>query len=483
MKVLLINPPSNQFLGAHQEMNPPLGLAYIAAVLEERGMGVEILDMVAENYGHDELRKKILESIPEVIGVTLTTETRFNGFEVIRLAKETLPNAITIAGGPHITFTAYDSLSNIPELDIAVIGEGEYTILDLIDTLEQKDDLKSVKGIVFRKGRRMVQTTPRSFIDNLDDLTFPARHLLPMEKYNTSLKVPEEGKLEATNILTSRGCPYNCIFCSSSKFWGRKCRLRSPLKVIDEIEHIMERYGVKAIIFDDDTFTINKKRVEKICDRIIERNLDISWKCAVRVNSVNPFLLKKMNDAGCFSIEYGVESGSQKILDNINKGITLNQARNVKRWSKKLGILSRAFFIISFPNETTEDSKKTVKIMRELKEENCNLGINILKIYPGIGIEEIAKQKGVLPREFSWSKRRGLKNTAFPTIFGGDAPLFIDKLTWDQISDILFEFRDIQGYPILERLPSVIKNIRSFDDMKRLLEMFNNYFKRKVNIF
>ncbi|UCH88146.1 MAG: cobalamin-dependent protein [Thermoplasmata archaeon] len=476
MKTLLVLPPGG-FLTESEHMMPPLGLAYLAAILEQNEKKVEILDAHVEGLSWKDLHKKLVGSNPDIIGVTFTTETRFDGFKTIKIAKTALPNSTIIAGGPHVSLTAEDTLRHIPELDIIVRGEGENTLLNLINALESKGDFKSVQGISYRENGKIKNNPPEPFIENLDTIPFPARHLLPMDKYNFNVDVPGKGNLPFTSIMTSRGCPFGCCFCATSEVWGRRFRGRSPQNVIDEIEFVINKYKVKGIWFFDDTFTLNKKRTREICDLIIKKGLDISWFCDVRVDGMDKNLLKKMKDAGCYSIAYGVESGSQRILDEvIGKKIELNQVKNVAKWSREVGIHPRGLFILSLPTETYAEAKITIEFMRELGGENS---INILKIYPGNEVENIARGSGILPEDFSWATKHDQNIPSLPSVIG-NAPIFIDKLTWEEIGDLLFEFAELQEYSIYKRIPGAIKNIKSYNDLTMLMSLLKAYLKRKI---
>jgi anaerobic magnesium-protoporphyrin IX monomethyl ester cyclase len=474
MKIMLLLPPMG-FLNESEYDMPPLGLAYLAAVLEQNNIEVEIVDAHIEQYSWKKIEEKFIKSKPDIVGVTFTTETRFDGFKCIKLAKKTIPDAVVIAGGPHVTFTAQDTLANVPELDIICRREGESTILELVREIEKEVDLKSILGISFRQNGKIVHNLDRPFIKNLDDIPYPARHLLSMDKYDFVIDVPGKGKIKATNVMTSRGCPIGCCFCSTTEMWGRQFRARSPQNVVEEIEHIIDNYGIQGFWFFDDTFTMNKKRVDDICNLILDKELDISWFCDVRVDTIDKNILKKMKEAGCYSIAYGVESGSQRILDEvIGKKISLEQVKNVKKWCNELGILSSGLFIISCPTETYQEAHETLEFMKELGGENS---INILKVYPGTRIESLAKQKGIIPEDFLWGHPNS-QTVTMPSITG-NAPLFIDQLTWEEICEILFEWTKISKYPIYKKLPQALKDMRSFGDLKRLTTMGKIYIKQK----
>jgi len=479
MKVMLLFPPQGF---TSKDVMPHIGLAYLAAVLEENDIQVEILDAQVERLSWKGLEKKYLQSKPDIVGITSLTEMRFQSFKAAKIAKKTLPRSIVIMGGPHASLAAYDTLLNVPSVDTIVRGEGEYTLLETCKVLEDNEDLKSVNGISYREDGEIIHNDHRSLIKNLDTLPFPAYHLLPIEKYNFKLDVPDVGKLPALNVITSRGCPIGCAFCATSKMLGKKWRARSPSNVLDELEYLIKTYGIKAIWFYDDTFTMNKKRVMEICDGIIGKGLNIKFTCSIRVDTVDKELLRKMKEAGCYSIFYGVESGSQRILDEIiEKRISIEQIKKVSNWLNELGILNNPSYIASLPDETNEELNKTINLMHEL---GGKASFSFLKIYPGTRVEEIAKEKGVLPEDFSWAKKSDMhKIFSLPSV-QGDAPIFIDKLSLEELVKIGIEWAESPEsyeYSLFNRAFKSLKEIRSMDDLKRILIIGKVYTKYKYS--
>ena len=475
MKVLLVYPPRGFNT---KDLMPPLGLAYIAAVLEENNIKVEVVDAEVERLSWKALRKRYRESKPDVIGITSLTESRFESFKAAEIAKQTVPDSIVVMGGPHASLTSEDILANVPSVDIIVRGEGEYTMKELCEVLEVDGDLHSVEGISFREKEEIIHTKNRQLIQDLDALPLPARHLFPITKYNFTLKVPGKGKLPAMNVITSRGCPVGCVFCATSKMLGKTWRARSPLNVIFELEHLIEKYDTKAIFFYDDIFTMNKKRTFELCNMMIERGLNLNYICMTRVDMLDKPLLEKMKESGCYRIHYGVESGSQKILDRVvGKKIKINKVKQVSKWLDEVGIIKNAFFIISFPEETYEDVNMTLKLMEDLGGEPS---LSFLKIYPGTEIERIAKHKGVIPDDFSWSKESGNGIFSIPAI-QGDVPLFIDKLNLDDLTEIAIRWAEMRrDYSTFNRVVDMVRNIRSYRDIKRIAIFSMIYLKRKL---
>ena len=341
LDIVLIVPPGGYYANRWQQgcLMPPLGIGYIAAAVEQAGHRVRILDAYAEDVTQQQLIDRLREMRPDVTGFTFTTENRFEAFESIRLCKKMLPETTTVAGGPHASLAADDTLTHIPELDYIVRSEGEVSMVNLLLALENNSEIESVTGISYRKEGGVVHNPQTGFIEDLDSLPFPARHLYNHPQYNFHMDVPGKGKLPAANIMTSRGCPFHCVFCASTINWGRRFRLRSPENIVEEIEYLKKEFGVRAIWFFDDTFTAKRSQTETLCDMILQKNLDISWFCEIRVDTVDRELLALMKKAGCYFIGFGVESGSQRILDEvIGKKISLDQVENIRQWSKKLDI-------------------------------------------------------------------------------------------------------------------------------------------------
>ncbi len=348
MKVLLINAPvpiiNIPGMGFGKVVSPPLGISYIAAVLEEAGVEAAICDAQNLKMNLREIGREIEMLKPDIVAISCFTANYGEAQKVAELAKKIVPQAMTVIGGPHVSFTAGKTLRETPSIDVVVRGEGEQTMLELTQVVEGKISLAEVAGITYRFRGAVVNTPDRPVLDDLDSLPFPARHLWP-DKYI------QRGMREVP-IITSRGCPFGCVFCSTSRMAGPVFRARSPQNVVDELQHVVDDLYFDRFIFNDDTFTLDNERAIAICDAIVDRGLDITWACSARVDTVNKELLSRMSDAGCDMIYYGVESGNQEILDRfIGKRITLEQARRAVKLTHEAGIVSVASYIIGFPGE------------------------------------------------------------------------------------------------------------------------------------
>jgi anaerobic magnesium-protoporphyrin IX monomethyl ester cyclase len=432
MKIGLIFPPSPY---QTKETMPPLGIAWLAAVLRENGFkDVFLIDCVINKYSNEQVLELLKKEGPDLVGLSFGTQNRFYAFELAEMIKNNFPEIAIAVGGPHPTLTADDILKNISAIDIVGRGEGELTFLELVRAIDEKTDLRKVAGISFRqKNGQIVHNVFREPIQDLDSLPMPARDLLPIEKYRQTIPLSEK---ICTSVISSRGCPYNCVYCSTSEQWGHKIRHRSAKNVVDEIEFLMKNYQLDGVGFFDDVFTMNKARVIEICQEIISRKLNIGWWCEARANTIDEETVGWMKRSGCEHISMAIESGSEKILKNIKKGITLEQGINAAKIIKKAGIKQKVFFMHGLPGETYEDIKKTVFLSRYLK---FNIGIEettqtLTVIYPGTELERIAKNLGMLPKDFSWSKFYEEKRIYPPLDTCSNMPIFEQPdLSYEQI--------------------------------------------------
>jgi len=283
-------------------------------------------------------------------------------------------------------------------IDVVVRGEGELTALELINTVEKRglnsDDLKRIRGIAFKDDGRTVITPIRPFIRNLDELPWPAHHLLPMDKYTLFNK-----PIQLAHVMASRGCPYGCIYCITSYFWGRRIRFRSAKNVADEVEHLVDKYKAKQVVFSDDELAFNRKFVYGFVKELKERGLDVPFSCGSRVDHVDKKYLEFLYNNGCNALYFGVESGSQLTIDRIGKKITLKQAENVFKWVKELKGFASGAFILGFPWETIDDMKKTVEFAIKLDPSYAQF--TVLTPYPGTPLYSYALQHNLI-EDWNW---------------------------------------------------------------------------------
>jgi len=439
------------------------------------------LDAHALGWKLSDVRRYLQESQPNIVGVTFTTENRFVGFDTIRAAKSALPDALIIAGGPHISAAAEDTLRHLPDLDLVVRGEGEQTLLRIIRQVESGADPGDIPGVSDRRDDSAASNPAGEFIADLDSLPFPARHLMPIDRYRYSVDIPGTGRLKSLNIMASRGCPFDCSFCASPGMWGRKYRARSPENVLAEVDELVNVYGAEALWIFDDTFTIQRLRTTAICEGLIERFPGIRWVCEIRVDTVDRELLALMKEAGCYCVAFGVESGSQRIIDeSVGKRIKLEQVRQVVSWCEDLKLTYNPFMILSHPGETEEDACETMRLIREWKENGAAVSLAIMHIYPGTRIETIARGMEILTENFSWTSREDADRLPMLPAAQGHVPIFIDRLSWEFLSGCLFEWAGMQRYSILKRVPKALMSIRSVSDLKRYWAMLKVYIARRV---
>jgi len=408
MKVLLIHPPSN----LKETPVPLIGLGYIASYLEKEHHKVKIIDSLALKYTFEDVLRDFKKFDPDIVGLTAFTIHLETALSLARHIKKINPNCIVVLGGSHPTVRAKETLKENPEIDIIVRNEGELTFLELVNKLEKQQDLSYVKGINFRKNKKIVNNPDRKPI-NLDDLPMPAFHLLPMEKYASGqddIRMNDRifgirlfGKQGQTAglISTSRGCPFNCVFCAAWKVMGDKWRGRSAENVFDELKLLKDKYKLRVIDFADDTFSLDKKRTEKICNLIKKEDLDILWSCSTRVDLFDKKTASLFKETGCYRVTFGLESGNQKTLDFFRKGITLEDSIRAVKITKEFKLQANSNFIIGVPGETRSDILNTINFARKLK-----LAFNtfsILTPYPGTQIYEYAKKHDLLLSN-DWTK-------------------------------------------------------------------------------
>jgi anaerobic magnesium-protoporphyrin IX monomethyl ester cyclase len=400
MQVTFVNPPYPT--GSHR--HPPfipLGIGYLAAILEKNGYDVNVIDCQALKLTLNEVENELYKRQPDIVGLTSTTLTYKPALEIIKVAKKALPHCLTIIGGSHVTFWDEEALEECPQLDVVVRKEGENTLLELMQRLEAGKSFGDVLGITYRKDGKIVKTEDRPYIEDLDSLPYPAFHLFPLKQFN------KYGNI-IFPVMTSRGCTFFCEFCTAVRMFGRKYRMRSPKKVVDEIEYLYKKYGEKQYTFYDDAFTVNQARTKEICNEILRRGLNIKWDCETRVDMVTKDLLQKMKEAGCIAVWYGVEAGSQKVRDAMKKGISTNQTFDAFKWTQEAGLIAVASIILGFPGETRETAWESVKLLKEINPDE--IGIYIATPYPGTPMYDHVKEMG-------WLKIRDFNkyDTATPT--------------------------------------------------------------------
>ncbi len=400
MRIALATPPGGF---NNKGYLPHLGLGYIASSLEKAGHRIRIFDFTAKSIADNEACDELLNFDPAVVGMTSVTSDRFEAMRLLRLLKSENPDLFITAGGPHFSITAHDALQNEPALDAVILGEGEITFNRLVYALEKKEDLSRIKGLVLRYNREIISTGQPDRIDNIDELPQPAWQLFNHDLYRDYRVKGFSGRI--TGVISSRGCPYRCAFCSSPSFWGRRYNLRSPKLFVDEIERLYREFDYNSFIFWDDTFTVNREHVERVCTEIYTLKLDIKWIAAARVNLANRQLFRTMRRAGCVGVNFGIESGSDRILKSIHKETTASNSFSAVKMAVEEGLNVRAFFIFGHPDETTEDVVQTVELIDRLRSlgKGVSTEYGYLAIFPGTEVEKTAIDRGILAADFSWN--------------------------------------------------------------------------------
>lgn len=352
--------------------SPPLGLAYLAAVLEREGIPVRLLDAAVEGLRPEETVALIRGWEPDIVGITSTTNFFCNALDLAQSLKVAWPSVRILIGGPHVTSNARQVLAHSC-FDVGVVGEAEITLVELLRTLADLGRLEDVPGLVFRRNGRVIETGRRPLIQDLDALPMPARHLLPLSRY---VPQPNDGPfLPKFAMITSRGCPYECIFCDHSVF-GSSYRSFSACRIVDEMEHLVTHYGAADIAFVDSLFMPTVKRVDDITEEILRRRLKVHWTCTIRANVATRDTLQRMKEAGCWRVRIGIEAGDPAVLRFIQKRITREQIVRVVRDAYDLGLHPKAFFMIGHPTETEAAIRESIAFAKSLPLTDITVQIN-----------------------------------------------------------------------------------------------------------
>ncbi len=378
----------------------PFFLAYTTAVLKKNGVNAKLKDCIAEGLSEGGFLRFFEKEKFNIVIIETSTVSIYNDLEIAGKIKKKFGVTIVFCG-THTSALYNEVMKENEFIDFIMYGEYDHTTLDLIKTIERGGDLSKVNGIVYRKGDKIIVNKRRDLIKDLDSLPYPERDNLPMEKYNE----PFCKNIPNVQMITSRGCPYSCIYCvEPSVYYGRpNFRPRSPENVVDEIEFIIKKYKPKEIYFDDSSFTIDQERVKKICDLVIKRGLNIKWSCMADTKAKYE-TLKKMKEAGCISVKFGVESADPGILKNIRKAFTPEDAKRMVKCCKNLGIFTHATYMFGLPGETKETIRKTIDFFVKLKTDTAQF--SAATPYPGTDFYKMCEERGWLVTK-NWTKYDG----------------------------------------------------------------------------
>lgn len=425
MRVLLVQPPYDLQPDDERQALPPLGLAYVAAVLLRAGHDARIVDCVAEGFHtltplpggrrrHGlrpaELTAAVQDYAPGIIGVSCLFSSQWQAArDACRILREAAPRAVVVLGGAHPSATPRETLAE-PAVDAVAIGEGEQTMLALAEGVARGQfPPADLRALAVRRGDDIVIGPPAEIVQDLDTLPLPARHLLPMEKY-LRFRAPHGGLVKrhpCTNMITSRGCPARCCFCSIHNVWGRRFRHHSPARVLEEIESLVGDYGVREIQFEDDNLTLRPQRIREICRLIIDRRIDITWSTpnGVAAYALDEDTLALMRAAGCHHITLGVESGSPRVLrEIIDKPVRLERVRTIVQECRRLGLGVSAFFVVGFPGETRAEIQQTFDFAMNLDVDSANFFT--ATPYPGTRLYDQCVADGLLRTPVDFARLR-----------------------------------------------------------------------------
>ena len=408
--IILINPPYEKVSKGFEcvdhlsNRSPSLGLLHLAAQLQKDNFTVKIIESDLEKLNPEDVAKQVLELNPKFIGITLFTVGVDNGVLISELVKKVKPEIKVLVGGPHISSMGYETMKRFPSFDLAVLNEGELVISKILTNYQKKLSQNNVSGIMYRDEKReLISTPPSKEQIQLDDLPVPAWDLLDGFPNKYPLAVFDYPKGPVATFSASRGCPFKCEFCDTSTF-GSKIRYYSPEKVFEIMQNLQKDYGIQHLQFVDDLFVANQKRIKELCNLIIDNNFKMTWSCTARVDTINLETLKKMKQAGCWEISYGLESGSDEMLKHMKKATKVEQSRKAIHWTHEAGIRSKGLFMLGYPHEDENTIAQTKKFIQEIPLTTMNLS----KFTPYPGSPIYRRLYGTSIRDEDWERMNGM---------------------------------------------------------------------------
>ncbi|MBU0962504.1 MAG: B12-binding domain-containing radical SAM protein [Nanoarchaeota archaeon] len=459
MKVLLVKVPSDMHV-----ILPPIGLGYLAAYLKNKvkNINIAILDCLKEKYDHKKFSEYIKETRPNVVGMTAFTMEIESAIKCCEEIKNIDKNIITIIGGPHASNDAEHVLCN-ENVDFIFKGEAELGFYELIESLKNKKSFSKVANLGYKEKGKMKFNEMR-FIDNLDEISYPDYELMKFSEYP---KMYFMKKYPSAPILTSRGCPFSCTFCSAGKLSGKKFRYRTPKNIIEEIRFLKEKYHIKEFEIWDDNFSMNKERAMEFCNLLIKENINLEWWCpnGLRIETLDEELLKRMKESGCYAMAVGIESGSEKIQKDMKKFLNFDKVREIVNLAHKIGIRTQGFFIIGYPTETKEDILKTIKFAKELPLDRASF--SLFQPLVGSDIYECLEKEGKL-KDINLNKCEYSKPSILPEGFNDIKE--VKKLQKKAILEFYLRPKVLSKF--------IIENL-TIDQLKEIGSMFKKYILNK----
>ncbi|MDH5756486.1 MAG: B12-binding domain-containing radical SAM protein [Nitrospinota bacterium] len=408
-KIVFVTPPYERIAPGYEFVKhvtnacPSLGLLSLAAQTRAHGYEPSIIESDIFNLTVDDVAKQIIRQNPAYVGLTLFTVGVGSGAEIARKVKAALPGAIIITGGPQMSSMGRETMEQFPEFDIAVVGEGEATLVALLDKLRETGDVSTVPGIIYREGQILRATAPSGAYVALDELPMPAWDLLPQFPHAYRLAIYDFPQQPIATIAASRGCPFLCKFCDTSTF-GAKVRYLSAENVFAQMKHLKETWGVRHIQFVDDLWVANNARTEKLCHMLLESGMKMTWSCTARVDKVSPGILALMKKAGCWEISFGLETGSPDLLLKMNKVINIEKSEQALQWANDAGIRTKGLFMLGYPGETLRTIEETLDFVTRVPLHFMNLS----KFTPYPGTQIYRDIYGTNIRKEHWDMMNGM---------------------------------------------------------------------------
>ena len=408
-KIVFINPPYERIAPGYSfvrhitNRSPSLGLLHLAAQVREHGYVPSIIESDILDLDAEAVADRVIAERPAYVGITLFTVGVFQSVKIARRIKAHLPHCKIIVGGPHISSMGVETIERFSEFDLAVNGEGERIIIELLKAFENNTPLAEVGGVIYREEGRILQTVKPETPNVLDDLPFPAWDLLPKFPHAYKLAVYDYPRGPVATIAASRGCPFSCKFCDTSTF-GARVRFYTPAKIIEMMKHLNGKYGVRHVLFVDDLFLASRLRATAFCERLIASGLKMTWSCAARVDTVRPDLLALMKKAGCWQISFGLETGADELLPKMDKHAAVTKSEQAVKWTHAAGIRVKGLFMLGYPGEDQETISLTKSFVRRIPMTIMNL----TKFTPYPGSPVYREIYGTNIKDEHWERMNGM---------------------------------------------------------------------------